>query len=455
MRYGPAKEATNAMLTGLRIKNFKAWKDTGDIRLAPLTVLFGANSSGKSSLGHLLLALKQTAASADLRPALHTGDDASLVDLGRFVECLHKHDANAELEFSLDWSSAEKIQLDQAAGSGLRLTTTVAADANGEPVVRRLRYELHNDKDVVLSATLTNDLELETQGVELVRAPDHDGAIEPAEKFYRVSEQSLARYRNAGFLSDFALCVERNLASLSHLGPMRERPLRSYKWTGHRPDDVGAKGERAIAAILAADSEGRKLSRGEGQKAEGFAGFIARWLVDLGVIKSFDVRAKGEKDFEVTVTTRSGLTEVALPDVGFGVSQILPALVQVFYCPQGSTVWMEQPEIHLHPHVQAQLADVFISAIRAHENGRPRNVQLIVETHSEYFLNRLQRRIAEEILKPDEVAIYFATADDKGSELEELTVNEYGDITNWPENFFGDEMADIMARTVAAAERRK
>jgi len=110
----------------------------------------------------------------------------------------------------------------------------------------------------------------------------------------------------------------------------------------------------------------------------------------------------------------------------FGISQVLPALVQAFYCPEGSMVWMEQPEIHLHPQVQAELADVFISAVHAYEHSRPRNVQLIIETHSEHFLNRLQRRIAEETIKPSEMAIYFAQATSTGAELEELTVNKYG-----------------------------
>ena len=79
------------MLTHAHIKNFKAWKDTGGIRLAPLTVIFGGNSAGKSSLGHLLLALKQTALSSDRKRAFHVGDPASLIDLGTFADCLHGH----------------------------------------------------------------------------------------------------------------------------------------------------------------------------------------------------------------------------------------------------------------------------------------------------------------------------------------------------------------------------
>ena len=111
---------------------------------------------------------------------------------------------------------------------------------------------------------------------------------------------------------------------------------------------------------------------------------------------------------------------------------------------------MEQPEIHLHPQVQAELADVFISATRSREDGNPRNVQLIIESHSEHFLNRLQRRVAEGVLSPEDVAIYFCKRAGAATELEPLNVNLYGDIENWPDNFFGDEMADLTARTIAA-----
>jgi predicted ATPase len=454
------------MLTKLRIENFKAWKDTGQIRLAPLTVLFGANSAGKSSLGHLLLALKQTASSADRRRALHTGDESSLIDLGTFVETLHGHDKKAVLEFCLEWTIPNGLEVQNPLeerqvyeGNRLALASTIAAGANEQPVVRAVRYELRAENDVVLTATLShegNKVQLNTAPYKLVHAIGRKWPLDPPEKFYRVSDHSLARFQNADFLANFALEVERTLASLSYLGPLRDHPHRTYGWAGNTPDTVGARGEYAIACILAAEASGRKLNRGKRKRQQSFTQFIAQWLVELGVIDSFTVRATapGRKDYEVKVKTRGGLTEVALPDVGFGVSQVLPALVQAFYCPAESIVWMEQPEIHLHPQVQAELADVFISAVQAYEHGRPRNVQLIIETHSEHFLNRLQRRIAEEALRPEDVAIYFAKRTTKGAELEELKVNLVGDITNWPENFFGDEMGDIVARTEAASKRR-
>lgn len=155
------------------------------------------------------------------------------------------------------------------------------------------------------------------------------------------------------------------------------------------------------------------------------------------------------------VKIHSGASEVKITDVGFGVSQVLPALVEAFYCSANSVIWIEQPEIHLHPQVQAELADVFISAIKSRENGKERNVQLIVESHSEHFLNRLQRRVAEGEISPDDVAIYFCKRSGKAAELEPLQVNLYGDIENWPPDFFGDEMADLTARTLAASQRRQ
>lgn len=454
------------MLTKLRIKNFKAWKDTGDVRLAPLTVLFGANSAGKSSLGHLLLALKQTAASADRRRALHTGDESSLIDLGTFIDTLHCHDKKAQLEFSLDWTVSSSVAVqnplqkgESYEGDALSLTSVLVATTNDQPFVRSIRYDLRAQDETILHATLRQEdgkVQLETEPYTLKYAVGRKWPLDPPEKFYRISDHSLARYQNADFLATFALEVERVLDSLTYLGPLRDHPHRTYGWAGNTPETVGQKGEYAIACILAAEAAGRKLNRGYKKRQQSFATFIASWLVDLGVIDSFSVRptAPGRKDYEVKVKTRGGLTDVALPDVGFGVSQVLPALVQAFYCPAESIVWMEQPEIHLHPQVQAELADMFISAVQAYESGRPRNVQLIIETHSEHFLNRLQRRIAEEALKPEEVAIYFARSGDAGAGLEELEVNMFGDIINWPDNFFGDDMGDIVARTEAASKRR-
>ena len=454
------------MLTSLHIKNFKAWKDTGPVRLAPLTVIFGANSAGKSSLGHLLLALKQTVLSADRKRPLHLGDENSLIDLGTFAECLYRHDLSQPLGFELGWRLSTKLDVKDPAslakfsGNELRLKVGMQADQREQPHVQQLTYELLQQQQEVLAVKYSRDekgkWQIKAPQYKFVRNAGRAWPLDEPDKFYRISDQSRARFQNAEFLSDFALQTEAALGSVYYLGPLREYPKRIYSWSGETPESVGQKGEFAIAAILAASEQERMLNRGLKKRQYRFDEFVAQWLKDLGIIDSFAVKsvAEGRKEFEVMVKTDARATEVKITDVGFGVSQVLPALVQAFYCPPHSTVWMEQPEIHLHPQVQAELADVFISAVQAREDGKERRVQLIIESHSEHFLNRLQRRVAEGAISPDDVAVYFCRRMDAATALEPLQLNLYGEIENWPEDFFGDEMADISARTLAAMQRK-
>lgn len=460
------------MLTQLRIQNFKAWRDTGPRRLAPLTVIFGTNSSGKSSLGHLLLALKQTVLLADRKRALHLGDENSPMDLGTFADCLHGHDLNQTLSFTLRWRVPGKITVRNAAvrnesysGDELELHSELRADKKGQPETASFTYKVLKTSDwpetdpsalEVTHARGESTPALDCRPLRLIYAQGRKWPLEPPEKFYRFADRTILRYQNADFLADFALETERLLQGFFYLGPLRSYPRRVYQWSGDTPPDVGSQGESAIAALLAATEAGRELNRGKRQRLQRFDAFVAGWLKELGVIDGFEVKpvAKGRKEFEVLVRTAPKSPEVKLTDVGFGVSQVLPALVQAFYAPRESVVWMEQPEIHLHPQVQANLADTFISAVQAYEDGQPRNVQLIIESHSEHFLTRLQRRVAEGVVKPEDVAIYVVSRNG-AAELRPLQLNLYGEIENWPENFFGDEMTDIAERTRAAMIRKK
>ena len=170
----------------------------------------------------------------------------------------------------------------------------------------------------------------------------------------------------------------------------------------------------------------------------------------MAVIDNFAVEevASGTDLYELRVTVSGGTAQVSVPDVGFGVSQVLPVLVQVFYAPRRSAVILEQPEIHLHPAAQSELGDVLIAAVK--DNG----VQLLVESHSEHLLRRLQRRIAEGEVSHEDVALYFVETHRGQSEIHKLMVDTYGNITNWPRDFFGDEIGDLSAMTEAAIERR-
>lgn len=455
------------MLTELSISNFKAWKDTGKVRLAPITVFFGSNSAGKTSLLQFLLMLRQTAESPDRHRVLHPGDRNTPVEVGTFRELIFEHDLSNEIEFSLAWGLPKPMVVEDPLaqeaiiGSQIRFSANIASDAKGaQQQVRKFQYLLANG-----AASLAVEMkplesggalkyELSAQGYTLVRNQGRPWKLPPPIRFYAFPDEVGAYYQNAGFTSDLALELEKQLKRLQYLGPLRIYPERSYIWSGEVPEHVGWRGERAVEAMLAAAT--RQISPGYKRKAQPFQAVVARWLQDLGLLESFEVRpiAAHRKEYEVMVRAGEAKESVNLSDVGFGVSQVLPVVVQCFYANPHTTIILEQPEIHLHPRVQTALADLFIEAIQSREEGHDRSIQLIIESHSEHFLRRLQRRVAEQTLNPNDVALYFCHSGDRGAVLSPLEVDLYGEILNWPEDFFGDEMGELAARMAAAAQRQ-
>jgi len=105
--------------------------------------------------------------------------------------------------------------------------------------------------------------------------------------------------------------------------------------------------------------------------------------------------------------------------------------------------------------VQSQLADLFVETIHSKQDGHDRRIQPIVESHSEYFLRRLQYLMADNQIGPEDVAVYFCKQKGDRSVIDELQLDEFGNIANWPENFFGDQMADVAGRQIAELRRRE
>lgn len=456
------------MFTKLRIKNFKAWTDTGEIRLAPLTVFFGTNSAGKSSIPQLLLLLKQTAASPDRQRALHLGDSRTLVDVGTYDDIVHKHEVSRPVEFTIGWTPAapvtvrDPIKKHEYSGDRFEFFAQLTADSKHQPRAVKFRYKLREGQETTCDIQLaekqvgnrkTPEFELSSKRYPLVRQTGRPWGLPEPVRFYGFPDEVAAYYQNAAFTSDFVLELERVFNNVFYVGPLREYPKRLYLWSGEVPDHVGSKGERAVEAILAAQD--RRFNWKPKQKTKSLPVLVAERLKQMGLIHAFQVKPLGQhrKEYEVLVQTNASMPDVKLTDVGFGVSQVLPVIVECLYVPARSTVIFEQPEIHLHPAVQADLADLYVDAIRAREDGTPRECQFIIESHSEHFLRRLQRRIAEEELSNEDAALYFINATGAEARIEQLDVDRYGNIKNWPQGFFGDEMADLVARSEAQAKR--
>lgn len=240
-----------------------------------------------------------------------------------------------------------------------------------------------------------------------------------------------------------------------YLGPLRDEPKALYPFaTSVSPFDIGLKGEHTAALLeIHRDRTINYLPSGcfvdpeirnEPEECDLLTA-VVDWLQYMDVAVGVRTEDKGKLGYELKIVQSS---EVAhdLTHVGVGVSQVLPIIVMSLLAPAGSVLIFEQPELHLHPKVQTLLADFFLSIAFL-------NKQCILETHSEYLINRLRYRAAcatgdflSNLLK-----IYFAELHDGSSVYNEVKVNKYGAIVNWPEGFFDQSQRETESILSAAA----
>jgi predicted ATPase len=207
--------------------------------------------------------------------------------------------------------------------------------------------------------------------------------------------------------------------NINYVSPLRAHPKRYYMLDKAKLNlTLDTLDGDAIAEVL---KDNKSLTKK-----------VNNWLTKFGI----EVDVKEFKEVIHHLIVKQNNLDLDITDVGFGISQILPVIIQGFLSAKNSTTIIEQPEIHLHPKIQADLADLFIDIIKVSTNRR-----LIIETHSEYILKRLRRRISEGKISPDKVAIclFSPQSEDKGAEVEELKIEEQG-YFEWPEEFYGGEL---------------
>ena len=433
------------MLTHIRVKNFKSWRDSGEVKLAPLTGFFGTNSSGKSSLLQMLLLLKQTIGSETV---LFFGDEQSLVNLGSFRDVIHGHDTDAllELEFGCKPRKPLTISVPDVNATehpdalstpiGSFTFTTSIREERGNLSVARLRYKLLSGDVSKVSWEKGRWIHSNSRGESVGGSSTIKNCCGSPE------------WRSSEVLGPLTAAFEDRFSRVYYLGPTRVHPQRHYHWNGKHPLEMGLFGDKAIDALLSARVRNLKTSHnGNGVPIESR---VSAWLQKMELAHDFWLGPNGSSDnstYEVRIQKSPSSARVTLADMGYGLADLLPILVHCYYVPEGSTLILEQPGIHLHPHTQAQLADLFLEVIAE------RNLQILIESHSEQLLTRLQRRIAEKKVAQETIALYFCRNIEGASTIEKLEVDALGDIHNWPEYFFGDVIGDMFAVTDVQVER--
>ncbi len=437
------------MLTHLKLENFKIWRSTGPIRLAPITLLLGTNSSGKSSLIQSLLLIRQTVKGDDPNLDLNLGnpDANDSVTLGQFKDVLCRYAAGTvstrtnQLGIEFRWSETGKAEdstlfsarYGKGPGGSAELSyLRIGKDREGF-TVQRVKQGIYR-------------LMLATQSRPLGQSAD----FRPERSFTSSAATLNKLGSRAEPLKLIGPSLLNELSRIIYLGPVRRLAQRDYVWAGRMPAHIGDDGAKAIDALIAsgvAYQSALKRKKPLPPEAQLFERTI-HWLKEMNLADGIVVRALGSSARYELLIENFGETS-NIKDVGVGVSQVLPVIVAALFAKPGHIVIVEEPESHLHPLAESILAELFAKISRAH------GVQFIVETHSEHLFRRMQTLIAKQELQPGQAAMYFIERYDMLANIRTLDLDNFGRVHNWPEGFFGDALGETreQARLVFARQQ--
>lgn len=474
------------MITNISIKNFKSFSDIQSLDLAPITLIFGPNSSGKSTIIQSLLGMKQTLSTPQKQAGFIA--NGACLDLNSFVSLIHGHDVNKEIELSFSFIynlSAQEYQdtfseRQFLAASDIRKVAFTYAhkeksdDDISSCFLKNFKYGISNnsERETKLDLNITKGNKNFTQ--ELSENYYGDSAtIKSLSSFMlkrieRMSENNFEKFK--GFIvdsireniykvnknvsipmtlhseafSDFtnnylgilSSEISHEFNNIKYLGPLRTTPKRFY--LSGKDNTVKMKGESNLGGELY--ESGNEVVKE-----------INKWMNSFEIpyelsVKNFGSEISGDI-ISIILKDKRNNTLVTPMDVGFGIGQVLPIITDAIIS-KNNILCVEQPEIHLHPRLQAHLADLFIDSVLTEnksKNGTQKiKNQWIIETHSESLILRMQRRIREKKISKELVKVYYVIAENEGSKIVNLPLDDDGDFTvHWPHGFFDERVSEI------------
>jgi hypothetical protein len=450
------------MISSISLQNFRGFRDSGLINLARLTFLVGPNSSGKSTVANAVMFVAQ---SFNTRDVTRLSPDwmGRLVDLGSFEDTVYRH----KMKNAMSIEIGVKLPLFERASEFLpsdhkpetlwrweiRQTSTKSEGTpflSGKVASLTIKDPI-SDAEVNISSTASHHL-IKLNGEEIKVRTDSSligGHWVIAQSLKYVIDKPPVKLKasKAGYrrlLEAYASnTTARLLGGLERVSSARSGPKR---WVAKENSSVAS----SSSSSLLNDPYTISLAAGQSRVKRASSETISKHLNELNIASSLDRVDLSAYHTALKVTDNLTNVRSNLADVGFGASQVIPVIRGCIDANFGPLV-IEQPEIHLHPKAQTQLASLICeSSLRR---------QIFVETHSEHMINKARILVAEKKLKPEDVTIVYVDKSRNGSHVIQIGIDQNGDFTRpWPEGFFDERYHDSMkllslkSKTASAVE---
>lgn len=461
----------------ISLSNFKAIEDIKDFDLKGINIIAGENSGGKSSLLQAFLLIKQTIESQDRGNPLKL--NKPYVALGKYREIVNSNKNNFSFRFSFtekDFKARTKRLFSGKYGNEYK------SDIN--TISLQVTFEYQSNRVYVKSLGIKlskNDIIKNYIEFKRHRGYKYDISCSSSIFFYnsnKVSQIERGELRFRGFFPESIECdgrlirlspliqetgilLEEFVSSIQYIGPLREPPKQYYMSDDESTPFVGTKGEYTPSVLAKRLKDKIKYHQINFTESGGVAfpsctdtleAATKYWICDFFEMAK-NIHLKKHKDgvlYSIQLT-KSNNHSSSILHMGFGISQILPIVVQGLLLTEGDTLILEQPEIHLHPKVQSKLYD-FLCSLQA------KGIRTIVETHSDHLITRLRLRAAqtsdEETLNKD-INLIFVQSEEGKAKYNFLELNEMGNLAHWPKGFFDQYENDLALLVNAQIARRK